>query len=230
LSTTKSFPRRLSFFKLCDILIAYLNAGADREYVGVSEVVGKSNVTLHNISRNNNFLKSWGFLEESDKEAGKYKLSQEAAEFAHAHRIDRNGALTKEMLRSLLSKDATLVGFVERAKRENLSKDTILIELPRVVGDLRADKVGLTAFLEMMNYAFQLEEAPTTLRPSRPSTPAKIARTPSKTKSMPKLEAPPHAVNISINLAISPEISPEKLKEYIKALLEAYNEHSEDTN
>jgi len=54
----KYFPRRLSFPKICDILVAYLNAGADKGYVGVSDVVERSNVSLHNISRNNNFFKS----------------------------------------------------------------------------------------------------------------------------------------------------------------------------
>ncbi len=225
LSTGKSFPRRLSFSKLCDILVAYLNAGADREYVGVSDVVSKSNVTLHNISRNNNFLKSWGFLEESDKEAGKYRLCQEAAEFAHAHRIDPNGSLTKEILRSILSKDTTLAEFVERARRENLSRDATLIELPRVVGDLRADKVGLTAFLDMINYAFQIEETPTT---PKPSTPSRTARTRSRARKHlppPQFQPPTPRVNISINLTLSPEIPPEKLKEYVKAMLEAYDEH-----
>ena len=56
MGNAKFFPRRLSFSKLCDILVAYLNAGADKDFFGVSDVVAKSNVTLHNISRNNGFL------------------------------------------------------------------------------------------------------------------------------------------------------------------------------
>ncbi|MEM2167903.1 MAG: hypothetical protein QXR74_06020, partial [Candidatus Bathyarchaeia archaeon] len=101
---SKILPRRLSFSKICDILVAYLNAGADKEYVGVSEVAEKSTVTLHNISRNNGFLKSWGFIEESGKEQGKYKLTREAAEFAYAYKIDPEGDTTRRLLRNILSK------------------------------------------------------------------------------------------------------------------------------
>ncbi|HIE14998.1 TPA: hypothetical protein EYP70_06970, partial [Candidatus Bathyarchaeota archaeon] len=68
MSDTKLLPRRLSFSKICSILVGYLNAGAERDYVGVSEVANKTDVTLHNISRNNNFFKSWGFIEEHEKE------------------------------------------------------------------------------------------------------------------------------------------------------------------
>lgn len=219
----KFFPRRLSFPKICDILVAYLNAGADKEYIGVSEVVEKSNVTLHNISRNNNFLRSWNFVEESDKEPGKYKMSREAAEFAYACKIDPNGDRTREMLKKFLLKDEVLTEFVERIQHEDLDREAILVELPRVIGDLRADKVGLKAFLDMIVYAFHMEEisAPiktvTTTRESRKTTkPARRAA-----KALPKLGAPSPRANISINLTISPEISPEKLKEYIKAMMEA---------
>ncbi|MEM2111004.1 MAG: hypothetical protein QXX08_03895 [Candidatus Bathyarchaeia archaeon] len=231
MSGVKFFPRRLSFSKICDILVAYLNVGADKEFFGVSDVAGKSNVTLHNISRNNGFLKSWGFIEESEKEPGKYRLSREAAEFAYAYRIDPNGNLTRQMLRSLLEKDITLTKFVERIRNENLSRDTVLVELPRVIGDLRADKVGLTAFLDMVTYAFQTEtiSAPvkTTVKLPRETRTIKLART--TEKPLQKLETPVPRANISINLTISPEISPEKLKEYIKATLEAYDEYSKNT-
>jgi hypothetical protein len=227
LSEAKVFPRRLSFPKICDVLIGYLNAGADSQYVGVSEVVEKSNVTLHNISRNNNFLKSWNFAEENEHEPGKYRLSREAAEFAYAYRIGPNSEQTRQMLNRFLSKDPVLTAFVERVQRENLSRDTVLIELPRVVGDLRADKVGLTAFLDMIAYAFQLGEisAPfkalrqprETRRTARPATKAEVVA--------PNIVSQSPTPNISINLTVSPEIPPEKLKAYVKAMLEAYDEH-----
>jgi hypothetical protein len=210
-----------------------LNAGADKEFFGVSEVVDKSNVTLHNISRNNSFLKSWGFIEESENEQGKYKLTKGAAEFASAYRIDPNGNLTRQMLRSLLEKDVILTKLVERIRNENLDRDTILVELPRLIGDFRADKVGLTAFLDMITYAFQTEtlslsSKPTikplreirTTKPTRPTT-----RPTDKTSA--KLIQSSRAT-LSVNLTISPEISPEKLKEYIKALLEAYDEYGKN--
>jgi len=229
-SGSKYFPRRLSFSKICDVLVAYLNAGAEKEYVGVSEVVNKSNVALHNISRNNNFFKSWGFIRESDKEPGKYMLTQEAAEFASAYRIDPNGEHTKEMLRKILSKDEVIAKFVERIKNEGLDRNTILVDLPRIIGDLRADKVGLNAFLDMLAYAFQITEL---------CTPAKTTRQPEKARAKTTRRTAPTRIleatiptitpraNISISLTISPEIPPEKLKEYIKAVLEAYEEYRE---
>jgi hypothetical protein len=227
LSEAKVFPRRLSFPKICDILIGYLNAGADSQYVGVSGVVEKSSVTLHNISRNNNFLKSWNFVEENEHEPGKYKLSREAAEFAYAYRIDPNSEQTRQMLNRFLSKNPVLTAFVERVQRENLSRDTILIELPRVVGDLRADKVGLTAFLDMIAYAFQLDWISAHLKALRqPRETRRIARPATKVEAVaPNIVSQSPMPNISINLTVSPEIPPEKLKAYVKAMLEAYNEH-----
>jgi hypothetical protein len=229
LDGTKFFPRRLSFPKICDILVAYLNVGADKEYVGVSEVVSKSNVTLHNISRNNNFFKGWGFIEENEKEPGKYRMSREAAEFAYAYRIDPNGDLTREMLEKMLSKHDVLAKFVDRIKRENLSRDVVLVELPRVIGDLRADKVGLSAFLEMIAYAFQIEEISVPTRPIKPVRELGRSVKPSREaqRLMPKVEVPFPRASISINLTISPEVSPERLKEYVKAMLEAYDEYSQ---
>ncbi len=230
LSNTKFFPRRLSFSKLCDILVAYLNAGADKDFFGVSDVVAKSNVTLHNISRNNGFLKSWGFLEENEKEPGKYRLTREAAEFAYAYRIDPNGNLTRQMLKSLLAKDEVLAKFVERIRTENLSRDTVLVDLPRVIGDLRADKVGLTAFLDMVYYAFQMDPSAAPLKPflraPRESRSMKQVKQPEKSSA--RIEPAVQRAGISINLTINPEISPEKLKEYIRAIFEAYDEHSKE--
>jgi len=220
MSGSKYFPRRLSFPKICDILVAYLNAGADREYVGVSDVVERSNVSLHNISRNNNFFRSWNFIEESEKEPGKYVLNREAAEFAYAYRIDPRGDRTREMLRRFLSKDEVLVKFVERIKREGLSRDAILVELPRVYGDLRADKVGLNAFLDMLAYAFELEEisTPTARQPRAMERTVRTIRTSTVSPEV-KIDVP--STSITINLNITPDVSPQKLKEYVKAILEA---------
>ncbi len=236
LSISKLLPRRLSFSKICDILVAYLNSGADKKYVSVSDVASKSTVTLHNISRNNGFLKSWGFIEESEKEQGKYRLTHEAAEFAYAYRIDPNGNLTRDLLRKILSKDEVLVKFVERVKNENLNRETVLIELPRVTGDLRADKVGLNAFLELIAYAFQIDWLHKPIKPSRPAR--KIVSQPevrrvkhiAKRKvSLPIGISEPHAsISINLNLTISPEIPPTILKKYVKAMLEAYDEYAQE--
>ncbi|MEM1582216.1 MAG: hypothetical protein QXK89_06880 [Candidatus Bathyarchaeia archaeon] len=238
MSGTKILPRRLSFSKICDILVAYLNAGADKNFVSVSDVTEKSTVTLHNISRNNGFLKSWGFIEESEKEQGKYKLTREAAEFAYAYRIDPDGSLTRQLLRNILSKDEVLAKFVERVRNEILDRDSILVELPRVIGDLRADKVGLNAFLDLVAYAFQVDWLYTPIKPAKPSkrtvSPKEVKTTKSITgKIMEKPLIPFGAItepkpSISINLTISPEITPNMLKEYIKAMLKAYDEYAQE--
>ena len=216
---SKFFPRRLSFPKICEILVAYLNAGADKEYVGINDVAKKSSVSLHNISRNNNFFKSWGFLEESEKEQGKYILNREAAEFAYAYRIDPKGEKTREILRRFLSKDEVLVKFVERIRREGLSRDSAILELPRIYGDLRADKVGLNAFLDMLVYAFGLEkisapkeiprEAERSIRVVKPAT------------RISEMRITPPEARLTININVTPEVSPHQLKEYVKAILEA---------
>jgi len=222
---SKYFPRRLSFPKICDILVAYLNAGADKEYVGVSDVVERSNVSLHNISRNNNFFKSWNFLEESEKEPGKYILNREAAEFAYAYRIDPGGERTREILRRFLSRDDVLVKFVERIEREGLDREAVLIELPRVYGDLRADKVGLNAFLDMLVYAFELEALSTSAEktPRRTERPSRIMKA---AIGSPEVKVPSASFNITLN--ITPDISPQKLKEYIRAILEALKTAEEE--
>jgi hypothetical protein len=230
LSEAKYFPRRLSFPKLCDILVGYLNAGADSAFVGVGDMVEKSNVTLHNISRNNNFLKSWNFLEESEREPGKYKLTREAAEFAYAYRIDPNGERTRQMLNQFLSKDEVLTQFVERVQREKLSRNAVLIELPRVIGDLRADKVGLNAFVDMISYAFQLEETAAPVKAARQPREQRRTARPAKKPELATVETatPSFGPSISINLTISPDMPPEKLKAYIKAVLEAYEEQGKE--
>ncbi|MEM2569012.1 MAG: hypothetical protein QXI48_01135 [Candidatus Bathyarchaeia archaeon] len=237
LCTSKILPRRLSFSKICDILVAYLNAGADKEYVGVSDVAERSTVTLHNISRNNGFLKSWGFIEESEKEQGKYRLTREAAEFAYAYRIDPESSLTKQLLRDILSKDEVLTKFVERIRSSSMDRDSILVELPRVVGDLRADKVGLSAFLDLIAYAFQIDWLYT---PTKPAKLTKKVAIPGEVRAVKPAEKikekqvfpsgiplEPRA-NISVNLTISSEITPDMLKEYIKAMLKAYDEYAKE--
>jgi len=227
-SRAKYFPRRLSFPKICDILVAYLNAGADKDYVGVSEVVEKSHVTLHNISRNNNFLKSWGLTEESEKEQGKYRLTQEAARFASAYRIDPRGDNTRQILGSLLSKDEAIGKFVERIRREGLNRQTVLVGLQRVVGDLRADRVGMNAFVDMLGYTFQIEELYSTgeaMKPQRKVKASQPARRTMRRVLEPSISTVRPDATLSITLSISPEVSPERLKDYVKAVLEAYEEH-----
>ncbi len=228
MSDTKVLPRRLSFSKICSILVGYLNAGAERDYVGVSDVANKTDVTLHNISRNNNFFKSWGFIEEHEKEPGKYKLTPQAAEFVSAYRIDPNRDLTKQLLRRILEREDLITRLIERIKRDKMDRRSLLVELPAMLGDLRADKVGLKAFVDMLAYAFQLDEilagakAPSVKKRAKPSE-----RT--KKRLVTKVaEIPSAGLNFSVNLTISPEISPAKLKEYIKAILRAYDEYKQE--
>ena len=216
---SKFFPRRLSFPKICEILVAYLNAGADKEYVGINDVAKKSSVSLHNISRNNNFFKSWGFLEESEKEQGKYILNREAAEFAYAYRIDPKGEKTREILRRFLSKDEVLVKFVERIGREGLNRDSAILELPRIYGDLRADKVGLNAFLDMLVYAFGLEEM--SVSKEMPREAGRSLRVVKPTTRISEMRVIPPEAKLTININVTPEVSPHQLKEYVKAILEA---------
>ncbi|MEM1839222.1 MAG: hypothetical protein QXH38_07125 [Candidatus Bathyarchaeia archaeon] len=235
MSSSKFLPRRLSFPKICEVLVGYLNAGADKEYVNVSNVADKTTVTLYNISRNNNFFKSWGFIEESEKEQGKYKLTKEAAEFAYAYKIDPDGSKTRLLLRNILSKDEVLVEFVKRVKSEGMNREAALIDLPRVVGDLRADKVGLNAFLDLIAYAFEIDWLTTPVK--------KVAKSVRRTAALEVKVAKPHVkkaevkappifqalpeprTNITINLTITPETTPSMLKEYIRAMLEAYEEY-----
>jgi len=216
---SKFFPRRLSFPKICEILVAYLNAGADKEYVGINDVAKKSSVSLHNISRNNNFFKSWGFLEESGKEQGKYILNREAAEFAYAYRIDPKGEKTREILRRFLSKDEILVKFIERIRREGLNRDSAILELPRIYGDLRADKVGLNAFLDMLVYAFGLEEM--SVSKEMPREAERSVRVVKPMTRISEMRVIPPEARLTININVTPEISPHQLKEYVKAILEA---------
>ena len=216
---SKFFPRRLSFPKICEILVAYLNAGADKEYVGINDVAKKSSVSLHNISRNNNFFKSWGFLEESGKEQGKYILNREAAEFAYAYRIDPKGEKTREILRRFLSKDEVLVKFIERIRREGLNRDSAILELPRIYGDLRADKVGLNAFLDMLVYAFGLEEM--SVSKEKPREAERSVRVVKPTTRISEMRVTPPEARLTININVTPEVSPHQLKEYVKAILEA---------
>jgi len=231
LNARRLLPRRLSFPKICDILVAYLNAGADKEFVGLGEVANRSNVQLHNISRNNNFLKSWGFIEENEKEPGKHRLTREAAEFASMYRIDPDGEETKQVLKEILIKDSMIVGFVERVEREKVARNALLVDLPRTIGDLRADKVGLNAFLDMLGYAFRVEELYSSVRTVTVAEKPKVLKHVREAKrkgSGASIPIPvPHA-SISITLSINPEISPERLKEYVKAVLKAYEESARE--
>jgi len=215
---SKFFPRRLSFPKICEVLVAYLNAGADKEYVGINDVAKKTSVSLHNISRNNNFFKSWGFLEESEREQGKYILNREAAEFAYVYRIDPKGREPREILRRFLSKDEVLVKFVERIEREGLNRESALLELPRIYGDLRADKVGLNAFLDMLIYAFGLEEI--SAPKEAPREAGRSIRVVKPITHVSKIAVSPET-RLTININVTPEVSPQQLKEYVRAILEA---------
>ncbi|MEM1990045.1 MAG: hypothetical protein QW782_05375, partial [Candidatus Bathyarchaeia archaeon] len=107
----------------------------------------------------------------------------------------------------------------------------------RVIGDLRADKVGLNAFLDLIAYAFQLDWLYASTKPSPPKKitmpgEGKVARktvrrAESKSLMPPRAIVEPRAT-ISINLAISPEVTPNMLKEYIKAMLKAYDEYFQE--
>lgn len=231
MAISRYFPRRLSFSKICNILIAYLNAGAEREHIGLNDVASKSSVELHNISRNNNFLKSWGFIEESEKEPGKYKLTREAAEFASAYRISPEGDHTKQILRQLISKDEIIAKFVEHIEGEGIDRNALLVDLPRIIGDLRADKVGINSFVDMLGYAFQIERlhgGGESIRPTeKPRATKYVQRGAKKRIQAPRLVLGPQA-GLSITLSISPEISPERLKEYITAVLKAYEEYGKE--
>lgn len=222
MSEARYLPRRLGFDKLCDILVAYLNAGADREHVSVSEAAKRADMDAKNLSRNNLFLRSWGFLEESVEAPGRYKLSADAAGFASAYRIDRSSSSTKVLLRTLLSNNAIVTGLVQRLSSETASRGALLVELPRAVGDLKADRVGVNAFLDMLAYAFELGGAAT--GPQR--APMVVAKPRAKAvrpvaSKRPRAEMAP----ISITLAISADMPAEKLRESIKAVLQAYDEH-----
>jgi len=155
-------------------------------------------------------------------------LTQEAARFASAYRIDPTGDNTKQILRSLLSKDEAVEKFVERIRREGLNRNTVLVGLQRVVGDLRADRVGMNAFVDMLAYTFQIEELYSrgeAMKPQRKVRATKPARRITRRVLEPAISTVRPDATLSITLSISPEVSPERLKDYIKAVLEAYEEH-----
>jgi hypothetical protein len=227
LGEAKYLPRRLSFDKLCGILVAYLNAGADKDYVGVKEASAKVDIEPKSLSRNNGFLKSWGFLEESQETPGRYKLSLDAAEFASAYRIDPNSEVTRQSLERLLSKEEIVRGLVERIRRDAPDRSSILVELPRITGDFKADKVGLNAFLDMLIYAFRLENILQATAAKKPTPMPKVRGIkPSRGKGF--KEIPETRIPFTININLSPETSVEKLKESVKAILKAYEEYLEE--
>jgi len=175
-----------------------------------------------NLSRNNLFLKSWGFLEESAEAPGRYRLTGDAASFASAYRIDRQSATTKGLLQTFLSRHEIVTGLIERIRRQGTDRSELLIELPRAIGDLKADKVGLNAFLDMLAYAFDLPQAPALA----PRLTQAIAKPRKRAPRLSVSKRPrPEIVPLAINLTISPETPVEKLTESVKAVLRAYDEY-----
>ncbi|MEM2906320.1 MAG: hypothetical protein QW057_01795 [Candidatus Bathyarchaeia archaeon] len=222
MSEARYLPRRLGFDKLCDILVAYLNVGAEKEYVSVSEAAKRVDVDPKNLSRNNLFLKSWGFLEENPEAPGRYKLSGDAAAFTSAYRIDRQSPATKSLLQTFLARHEIVTGLVERIRRQGTGRGDLLVELPRAVGDLKADKVGVNAFLDMLSYAFELPEGPSPgPRAHPPATRLKVKAA----RPAPPKRSPVTVVPVAINLTVSPDTSVEKLRESVKAVLQAYDEY-----
>ncbi len=150
-------PRRLSWEKLCQILVSYLNAGADREYISVKDVAEKAGVDEKNISRNNAFFKSWGFLEESKDTPKKYKLAEDAIRFVAAYRIDPNSDAARRTLQNLLMKNEVVKTIVEKIDAEGFDRRRLMAEIPLIVGDAKVDLVGIQSFLDMLSYAFEWE-------------------------------------------------------------------------
>ena len=207
LSLNKSLPRRVSFETLCEILVGYLNAGA----------ADKCRVSMTEVSRNNRFFKSWGFIEESP-EKRKYKLVPEIAQFASAYRIDPEGDQTRQTLKDFLTKNEIINKFIERIKKESLDRNTVLASLPRLTGDLRADEIGLSTFMDMLTYAFNLEEMEVPIkRPIAPTERIKRKRE-RVSRGLPMFYPP-------VILSIPPDISLEKFKRFIQAFYEAYDEY-----
>ncbi len=223
----KYFPRKQGFDRLCNILVAYLNAGADRDYVSVGEASKRVNMNPTDLSRNNLFLKSWGFLEEGGEAPGRYRLSPEAAGFASAYRIDPKAEATRQSLKAFLSKHVIVTGLIQRIQRDKPDKASILVDLPRLIGDLKADRVGLNAFLDMLVYAFNLE----TLLPApveRPVISAVRVRVKPVKKPMSIKGFEAQVAPFTIMLTVNPETSAEKLKESVKAVLKAYEEYMQE--
>lgn len=151
-------PRRLSWDKLCQILVGYLNAGANEKYVSVKDVAEKAGVDVKNVSRNNRFFISWGFLEGSEEKPRKYRLTEKALKFAAAYRIDSKSETARRILRDLLSENELVQGLARRIDREGFNRQKLLSEIPIMVGDARVDTIGVQSFLDMLAYAFGWEE------------------------------------------------------------------------
>lgn len=215
-----SLPRRISFERLCEILVGYLNAGAADRYAGASEVAEKCPVLLEDISRNNKFFKGWSFIEESPEktEKGKYKLVPEIAQFASAYRLDPDSEQARQILEAFLSKNEIIATFVERIKSESLDRGTVVASLPRLTGDLTADKAGLNSFTDMLIYAFKLEGLEAPMRPPVPPV-RRVKRRRERAIRAPPTSYPP------VILSISPDIPLEKFKALIRAFYEAYDDH-----
>lgn len=151
-------PRRLSWEKLCQILVSYLNAGADKDYISVKDVAEKANVDEKNISRNNAFFKSWGFLEESKDVPKKYKLAEDAIKFVAAYRIDPNSEVARKALQDLLIKNEIIKDIAMKVEAEGFDRRKLMTEIPLMVGDAKVDLVGVQSFLDMLSYAFEWEK------------------------------------------------------------------------
>lgn len=151
-------PRRLSWEKLCQILVSYLNAGADKDYISVKDVAEKADVDEKNISRNNAFFKSWGFLEESKDAPKKYKLAEDAIKFVAAYRIDPNSEVARKALQDLLIKNEIIKDLAMKVETEGFDRRKLMTEIPLMVGDAKVDLVGVQSFLDMLSYAFEWEK------------------------------------------------------------------------
>jgi len=216
-SSERFLPRGVSFERLCETLVGYLNAGAVGKYVGLSEVADKCSVNMTDISRNNRFFKSWGFIEEGP-EKRQYKLVSEIAQFASVYRIDPKGDQSRQILKDFLSRNEIITKYIERIGKESLDKRAILTSLPTLTGDFRADKAGLNAFKDMLVYAFKLEELEVPVkRLTRPTK--RIKRKHERVLAGLPTFYPP------VILSVSPHIPLDKFKKLIQTFYEAYDEY-----
>ncbi len=158
--TERFFPREISFERLCDILVGFLNIGADKSSMPANLLPSKVPLSKDKISKNLKFFRSWGLIIEDEKTHGSYRLSKEAADFASAYRVNPNSERTKVILRNFLSKQEIISQFAERLKQDASQRDDIIVELPKLIGDLTADRVGLNAFLDMVEYAYGIAMQP----------------------------------------------------------------------
>lgn len=194
-------PRRLSWEKLCQILVSYLNAGADRDYISVKDVAEKAGVDEKNISRNNAFFKSWGFLEESKDAPRRYKLAEDAIKFVAAYRIDPNSDVAKRALQALLMKNEAVRSIIEKIEAGGFDRRRLMAEIPLIVGDAKVDLVGIQSFLDMLSYAFELEGVEA--RKLKPTEQIKEARKPRREVIRRELPMARAGVNLQLQLVFT---------------------------